>query len=248
MAWYKNQSGPVAVSFTNVSPRPEYVPSWLAPKTTQGGPLGMEIASLGGAQVPPVLGVPQVLTSPLDSAPPCGPGTGVACRTGSDAATPSPAIDGSLRPERLALEEARHQTMLLNDELTKAIRELSRTREQMLDDAIGQVLELGVLIAQRVVAQEVESHPEILEKLIREALNALASRSPLRVRVGPGFAPAAAVASEALASQGATVEVSPDPTLDRFGCIVQTDLGSVDEGIARRLQTLVEGLKQENGA
>lgn len=226
-------------NFMNVSQTRAYVPSWLAPRREQmdegrGGPTADSAPGSPPASKPSGSGSGQHLTPAI---PPHEPRIEIE----EDDMGHLAALQG----ERAALNEAQQQTARLNAELAQAVTALHKSREEMLDEATRQVIELALLAASRVVAREVRLDPGLLLNVVREALQTLADRKSLKVRVGRGFEPALADVAGRLAQQGAVVELVVDPQLDVFGCIVQTEIASVDEGLAERFQALVDALSPE---
>jgi flagellar assembly protein FliH len=104
-----------------------------------------------------------------------------------------------------------------------------------LEPQIAQaVARSAVLLAQRVVRAEIETHPEHVIEAATQAVNAvLQSARHIRVLVHPqDHALVAAGAAEALEARGA--RLLPQPGIERGGCLVESDLGQVDARIATR--------------
>ncbi len=68
------------------------------------------------------------------------------------------------------------------------------------------------------------------------------------VRIGRAFSAARANLEVRLADRGAHSEVRLDPHLPEYGCIVETELGRVDESIEERIATLLQALRPESDA
>jgi flagellar biosynthesis/type III secretory pathway protein FliH len=49
------------------------------------------------------------------------------------------------------------------------------------------------------------------------------------------------------AASGTMIDVSLDTTLPPYGCVVETEVGSVDESIETRIATLLESLSDQEG-
>lgn len=91
-------------------------------------------------------------------------------------------------------------------------------------------------LARQVVRQELASQPELVAAVAREAVaGLLLSARQVDVRVHPDDLP--------LVSQGASDELErrgarlvPDPGVTRGGCLVESDVGSIDASIENRWQ------------
>jgi flagellar assembly protein FliH len=129
--------------------------------------------------------------------------------------------------------------------LAEAIENLEQSRRDLLYGAEPRLIELAVLVAKRVIARELKTQPELVADLVREGIDALASRDKLRIKLGSGFALVAVMVSEQLLARGIEVELSIAPNLSEYGCVIESDIGRVDESIESRLAALLEAVDTE---
>jgi len=103
--------------------------------------------------------------------------------------------------------------------------------EQQLAGTVGRV---AVQLARQVARTELASRPELVARVAQEAVGAvLASARQVTVQVHPDDLPLVADgAAEALAARGARLVARAD--LDRGGCVVDSDVGSVDARVETR--------------
>ncbi len=103
--------------------------------------------------------------------------------------------------------------------------------EQQMAQAVAQS---AVLLARQVVRHELETRPEHVVPLAQEAVNTvLMSARHIVVRVHPDdHALVAEGASEALMARGARLRA--DPTVQRGGCTIDSDVGAIDASIETR--------------
>jgi len=127
----------------------------------------------------------------------------------------------------------------------QAVMLFASERERVLSETAGQIAELAVLIARRVIGRELSLDPTLVRGIVREGLDALGQHQRVLVRLGAGFAVAESALSQDLERLGETFEIHVDPMLEDYGCIVETDLGQVDESIDSRLGTLLQGVDPE---
>jgi flagellar assembly protein FliH len=158
----------------------------------------------------------------------------------------------SLRPSELPGAEARMVASAENVALERAfkgaITELASAQSRVLEATAGQLATLAAMIARRVIARELALAPDVLTNLVREALDALSEQTELRVRVGRGFSGAVDGLEQSLAAEIPSLRVRVDPSLEDYACIVETELGQVDESIEKRLEKLLEALKPDSEA
>ena len=115
--------------------------------------------------------------------------------------------------------------------------------DQLLESTAAQLAKLATTIARRVIARELTLAPEIVEGLVREAIEALSEDDAIDVRVGRGFVAAVDGLEHKLAAEFVRCRVTIDSSLADYGCIVKTEFGEVDESVEKRLEHLLEALK-----
>ncbi len=162
----------------------------------------------------------------------------------------------SLRPSELPpgfsvpslAAEPKPADPVLERAFRSAIEEMAKTRAQVLEAAAGQLAALAAIIARRVIARELTLAPGILEDLVREALEALSDQDRVRVRVGRGFQGAVDGLERQLALRGNEFRIFVEDGLGDYDCVVETELGQVDESVEKRLEKLLAALKSESEA
>lgn len=129
-----------------------------------------------------------------------------------------------------------------------AIEEMASMRSKVLESAAHELATLAAIIARRVIARELQLAPAILEDLVREALEALSEQDRIVVRVGRGFQNAVDGLEQKLAGRSGNFRVRLEAGLGDYDCIVETELGQVDESVEKRLEKLLEALKPDSEA
>ncbi len=139
--------------------------------------------------------------------------------------------------------------LVVDPEATRAFEEavelLVAERSRVLEQTASQLGELATIIARRVIAHEISLNPNIVAGLVNEGLAALGAHDRVLVRVGSAFDEARANLERRLADRGAHAEVRLDPSLPEYGCLVETELGHVDESIESRIATLLQALRPD---
>ncbi len=139
--------------------------------------------------------------------------------------------------------------LIVDPEATRAFEEavelLVAERSRVLEQTASQLGELATIIARRVIAHEISLNPNIVAGLVNEGLAALGAHDRVLVRVGNAFDEARANLERRLADRGAHAEVRLDPSLPEYGCLVETELGRVDESIESRIATLLQALRPD---
>lgn len=130
--------------------------------------------------------------------------------------------------------------------LLGAVEQVMQARADVLARTANQLAELAVMIARRVIARELSISAAVVHDLIAEGLDALGAHDRITVRLGEGFAELRDEVQARLLRNGAACEVRLDGNLGAWGCVVETELGSVDESVEARLATLLQALKPDS--
>jgi flagellar assembly protein FliH len=151
----------------------------------------------------------------------------------------------------IAEAEARMQAEV-GARLGAAVEQLRTTSERLAGEARADALEVGFLIARRILETELTTSPEPLVALVRSTIRRLGEARKLVVKLSPVDAEAvqavltargpSAVSSVATAQ----IEVAADPTLGQGDCLVEGDVGSVDGRVATRIEELRRALADEH--
>ena len=86
---------------------------------------------------------------------------------------------------------------------------------------------------------------ELVTALLAEALTAVTAEESLRVYVAPGAAAATEVALAEWQREHSRLEpvrVIADPTLETFGCVVESELGRIEAGLSAQLAAVQTAL------
>jgi type III secretion protein L len=132
-----------------------------------------------------------------------------------------------------ALAEAEFRALL-----SSAVTESERIRRA----AIPSARQLAVRMAEKIVGRAVQLEPQILNDIAERALLAAGARTgTIVVRVHPDELAQLSSDPERLAAHlesGAELRIVGDPTVDRSGCIVDTQTGRLDARLRSQLAVL----------
>jgi flagellar assembly protein FliH len=126
--------------------------------------------------------------------------------------------------------------------ILEAVQTLVSAHERLTEELSHRSVELAILVARRVVARELRTQPDIVTDLVREGLEVLNVRDRVRVHLGSEFAVLKDELVAHFSAAGTMIDANLDSTLPAYGCVVETEVGSVDESIESRLDTLLEAL------
>jgi hypothetical protein len=130
----------------------------------------------------------------------------------------------------------------------EAVELLSHERQRVFEQTASQLAELAAVIARRVIAREISLHPQLVFDLVREGLEALGKHDRVLVRLGSGFESQRNMLEQRLLDRGSRAEVRIEAQLPEHACLVETELGQVDESVETRLATLLHALRPDSQA
>ncbi len=132
------------------------------------------------------------------------------------------------------------------ERVAQAVEMLRLQGERLAEQARSDALELGFLVARRVLEAELATSPEALFALVKGALRKVGESRKVSVRLHPEDARqvSAAHAGGQLGLTVAAVEIAADPALERGDCVVDADFGRVDGRLRTRLEELQRAARQ----
>ncbi len=119
---------------------------------------------------------------------------------------------------------------LLHDLTTQ----LAHDKERLLEELQPHIVRLAIAIAERIVAAEIRQDRRVVERTVKAALEDLACHGELQVRVHPDDQPVVQEilqTDETLLGRLSNLRVIADSSIERGGCIVESDYGVVDADI-----------------
>jgi flagellar assembly protein FliH len=127
-------------------------------------------------------------------------------------------------------------------QIGQLVQSFDREFESLEQQMAAALAKVATQLARQVVRDEIQSRPELVARVAQEALNAvLMSARHVVLRAHPEDMPLLQQgAGDAIAARGARLVA--DPTLQRGGVLVETDVGSIDAAIATRWEQAAQAL------
>ncbi len=137
----------------------------------------------------------------------------------------------------------------IRERLGQATRSLRHTADRLAAEARSDALEIGFMVARRILETDLQANVEHLVGLVRSAIRRLGESRQIKLNMCPEDA---RLITEYLEKDGAReisaaqIDVVADPSLHRGDCVVVGDLGTVDGRINTRLEELRQALQAGN--
>ena len=116
-------------------------------------------------------------------------------------------------------------------------------RAEILQETEAQVVELVLLVAKKVVKVISENQKSVVVQNIQQALRKLKTKSDVIVRVNLADLQLATEHIKdfvQMTENAKKLQIVEDSTVDRGGCVIETDFGEIDARIASQLNELEE--------
>lgn len=142
--------------------------------------------------------------------------------------------NGLRQGEKAGMEIAERKIEALMPRFADAIAEVHKLKSKLYARAEKDVVKLALEVAKRIVHREIQADPEIIQTLVKVALSHVAVKSPATIRLHP------ADYSYILQHRGELTQdteedrevvLLADKSIERGGCLVQTECGDVDARI-----------------
>jgi flagellar biosynthesis/type III secretory pathway protein FliH len=124
--------------------------------------------------------------------------------------------------------------------LAEALQGTVTARADMIRRTERQMVELAVTLAQRIVQREIATDQTVLLSMARSAIDKLGTETRITVRLNPEDYEA--IGGDRMPQLGTSVTVVADAKVERTGCRIDSELGTLDAGVDAQIQELGRGL------
>jgi flagellar assembly protein FliH len=153
------------------------------------------------------------------------------------------------KAEALEAEKKRlaAETAALRELLKRIARLLYDQRAQIVAEGERELVRLAVAVAEKIVKAEVKSGARVAERNVRRAVELVARRQQLFVKLHPQDQAAVEAFLPELQRELAdigTVQMVPSPDVERGGCVVAGGQGTAEAEIETQLREIEKGLAE----
>jgi len=146
--------------------------------------------------------------------------------------------------ERAGRADEQEKLRRVKEDLTHIIKENIECKEKLLKEAESTIVKMAFAFAKQLVGEAVQIQPEIVQNHVKKALEFILDESKLIFRVNPEdiarFDKKEEFIHEGLLKK---VEVIPDESVSRGGCILETNAGIIDATIESQIVEMAKALR-----
>ena len=154
---------------------------------------------------------------------------------------------------KVAEKEVSETIERMSQVLTNAFKELASLKGEIVANAEGDLIELTVAIAKKLVCCELKQHPEFLIDVIKEAIKTSKMENEITIRINPEdrviLEQHAGELIDFLRAmtfyQTAKIIIEDDISLTQGGCVIITDTNIIDMTYEARLDSVIEAITSE---
>lgn len=155
------------------------------------------------------------------------------------------AQDGAHETRQHGFEEGKQEALAqYTAEISQALLQV----QKMADGMEASYVELIQGLVEDVLNVELKQNPEAIVGVVRKALADARQQREIIVRVHPGDADALERNKNRMLeilARANSVEVRADASVTRGGCVVVTELGSIDASLERQLEAVAQAVEAE---
>ena len=145
-------------------------------------------------------------------------------------------------------ESERQKIEPLRRNLVQSLEELESLGQRLRLQMEAETVRLAVTIARKIVELEAAVSPEMVLRVVRSALINVLDRDKITIRLHPRDCHLIEEHRADLCDGNETpggIQIQPDETVDRGGCIIVTLQGEIDARIDKQMQAVEKALNKE---
>jgi flagellar assembly protein FliH len=156
--------------------------------------------------------------------------------------------NGFHQGEKAGMEIAERKIDAIMKRYTEAIVEVGKLRASLYGQIEQEVVKLALAVSKKIVHREIQVDRDIIQTLVRVALSHVAEKSSVVIHLNPvDYSYLLDKKSELSQSEGRDISLLADRSVERGGCLIQTDCGDIDARIDEEFReverTFFEGMK-----
>jgi len=132
--------------------------------------------------------------------------------------------------------------------LSRTIEELKKTRQLILEKHQDQIIEMLLIMTEKIIHRQIQVSPDILLDTLRHACSHLTETDEIRLRVHPSdfeyIREMERIISTQLTGKG-NIHFVEDTSIERGGIVIDTEFGEIDATIRSQIEHMKEVLLEK---
>ena len=146
----------------------------------------------------------------------------------------------------VGFKKGQSEVRRLIDRIGTIVGQAIDVREEIIAASEKQMVDMILMVARKVIKDEVAERKEVVLNNIREALKRIKDRDRVDIRVNFADLELTTAHKDELIKMMESlrkVNIYEDSRIDRGGCIIETDVGSIDARISTQLKEIEEAIR-----
>lgn len=126
-------------------------------------------------------------------------------------------------------------------EMTEAILRMNRENEARYRHFERDLVKLSLTIAEKIVGEQMRVEPNTITDIVANALQAVRHQREIYIRVNTEDYETIAAQKYMLVEQlsrASDIDIRPDPEIERGGCLVESEQGTIDASLEKQLNAI----------
>jgi flagellar assembly protein FliH len=156
--------------------------------------------------------------------------------------------NGFHQGEKAGMEIAERKMEAVMKRYAEAIFEVSKLRASLYHQIEQEVVRLAIAVSKKIVHREIQVDRDIIQTLVRVALSHVSEKSAVTIHLNPvDYNYLQERRGELSQTEGRDISLLADKSVERGGCLIQTDCGDIDARIEEEFREVehafYEGMK-----
>ena len=133
------------------------------------------------------------------------------------------------------------------EQIERLLAEIGNLKEEILKQFEKEILALVFSIAEKIIHRKIEEDDTIIHEAVLEAMHAVTDKSQIVIKVNPeDFECVEKIKPEFFSTfkDLKSVVVTPDLSVNRGGCLLETPYGDIDAGVESRLDKIHQSVNR----
>jgi flagellar assembly protein FliH len=139
------------------------------------------------------------------------------------------------------IEMQRNENLKPLQSLSRLILEIAETKKKALEGAEGQILQLALAMAEKVIQLEVTTNREVIQGVLREAIRNIVDRENMKIHLNPeDFRYIMEIKADFIKGFDGVKNIAfeEDASVDRGGALIETLFGEVDARLEQQFHEI----------
>ena len=133
------------------------------------------------------------------------------------------------------------------EQIERLLNEIGNLKQEILKQFEKEILALVYSIAEKIIHRKIEQDDTIIHEAVLEAMHAVTEKSRIVIKINPeDFESVERIKPELFSTfkDLKSVVVTPDQSVSRGGCLLETPYGDIDAGVEARLDKIRQSLNR----